>query len=491
MEDKILSAWNQIAPRAYVRLWYCLPYQQHASLDALREHLTLVLSKLVNHFPDLGGRLYLLANPAGRLSIRVDGNAEIPLKIFDQRDSFGWTYSEFKSQGFPAKALVDKSFDLPYQLIEGELGAPILEIHARVIEGGLLLGIYSHHSISDGSGMNNFIRPFAELTRDPARTLNVRYPTDFHIDLPENVHHQAQLKLTSDANQLLRDCPEYCRLPSPTGPTQFHMPEIGTPWDQIQKTGCIFVIGDEKISSLKQSLANASSADSQGRPLSTFTCLAAITWVHVIKARLSSPVNLLALSSKPKTLPNKARLLISVNWRRRAFSRIVGASAGNTVALPIMSIDTPTIMAACGSDQNAAIAALADVTRTIDGAISGVNEDFVALRTRLIRESPDPRLIGVNVDPRDPSAFYFNTWRYFGAQTRWKLPGLVDQEGSDGVAPDALRRAQGDWNLGAGLVLPAGKDSTKYEVLVTLEIASMEVLCADPSWIQWVEKVVT
>ena len=181
-------------------------------------------------------------------------------------------------------------------------------------------------------------------------------------------------------------------------------------------------------------------------------------------------------------------------------------SAGNAIALPITELDTATILAAASLAPPAparntpgataasitALEALDTAVGALEASVHTVDEDYVLRRTALIRTAPDPRLIGLAADSRDPREFYFNTWRHFGARARWGLPGLLGEEdGSEGgVAAEAIRRAQGGWNLGGGLILPARGSGDKYEVLVTLDAEAMEKLCADEVWMEWVDKVV-
>ena len=321
MGRRLLSTWNQIAPRAYVKQWYCFPYRRDADLGLLGDSLAQSLDQLARHFPDLAGKIALVSDPKGRLCLDVDDDdddAAIPLKILDQRGSFGWTYAQLKDQDFPAKAFVGSSFDLPHKLLEDQPGVPVLEVHARIIENGLLLGIYSHHSISDGNGLDNHISSFAKLTRDATQTLEVQHPTDFHVDLPERLGGNSTLPNTT-LGSLLDLFPEYHLLPSPTGPTQFRTQPNGTPIESIPLTGRIFTIESEQLSRLKNILPR-----SANHCPSTFTCLAVLTWAYVTKARLSSTnflfsaANMSTSSAPPSvTSQGKTRLLISTDWRRR------------------------------------------------------------------------------------------------------------------------------------------------------------------------------
>lgn len=178
--------------------------------------------------------------------------------------------------------------------------------------------------------------------------------------------------------------------------------------------------------------------------------------------------------------------MISIDWRQMAFTEIMGSSAGNTVALPKIALSTETVLAACSSKKDTASSSLAEITRAIGTMVSGVDDHFVALRTALFRKAPDPRFIGVDADLRDPLDFYFNTWRHFEGDTRWKIPGVTEE--NSGVVPDAIRRVQGDWNMGASLILPARKNCSGFEVMVTLDVDAMGVLCEDPGWKSWTDE---
>ncbi len=87
----------------------------------------------------------------------------------------------------------------------------------------------------------------------------------------------------------------------------------GISMEDIEKTGRIFIVGSDKINALKESLLHTPEGITGGRQPSTFTCLAAITWAHVTKARISSPKSLLFSSPDKAALPDKMNIMIPID----------------------------------------------------------------------------------------------------------------------------------------------------------------------------------
>jgi hypothetical protein len=128
----------------------------------------------------------------------------------------------------------------------------------------------------------------------------------------------------------------------------------------------------------------------------------------------------------------------------------------------------------------------------IDSSITSIDDEFVTTRTAMFRAAPDPRFVGVNLDPQDPLDFIVNSWRHLGGDVVFGLPGLKpagDEPGERGRRADAVRRAQPAWNMGACLVLPGKKRDSDYEILVTLDQESMGRLLTNREWMKWVSRM--
>ncbi|UNI17049.1 Omega-hydroxypalmitate O-feruloyl transferase [Purpureocillium takamizusanense] len=521
-----LDSWNQAAMRSYVRQVFCFPFCGGADslgVEMLRLHLASALAMASKRFPDYAARVFLEPGSAGKVSIGRTSADQVSLRVMDQRTLFGWTYQQLKMAGFPAKAFVDPSFTVPYRLLEGGPGIPVLEIHARVIEGGLLLCVYLHHSITDGMGMTNFLSVFADCTRRVSghdRSNGLRgsnlapvrdVPMDIYTDLPEET--TARLLQTAPFDGLMSRCPEYGTLPNLNGPTSPLIPS--PPTKTIQKTGRIFRFSHAKIDVIKRVARQWRSTrfvDAESRYPSTYACLAALTWAFSTATRfgVARKFKVLRANKRERTTTTTTtttdvnggvpcRMLMPATWASRAFPEVSKTYAGNAVAMPEANVGLRVLSDAARSSPDDAAAVklaaagnpLGAIVHCIETALASIDDGFVATRTAMFRAAPDPRVIGVRLDAADPRDFIFNSWRRFGADTVWGIPGTEAGTGGggDGVYPDAVRRAQVAWNMGAGVIMPGRKDSGVYEVLVTLDVPSMERLCKDDNWRAWVDEV--
>ncbi|KJZ73010.1 hypothetical protein HIM_07582 [Hirsutella minnesotensis 3608] len=499
-----LSTWDQAAPRAYIRQVHCFAYNQpdECLLEPLRQNLRAALDRTAKLWPKFAGRVVLQHGSAGKVSVAKSPGDEITLRVLDDRDSFGWDYEHLKSAGFPAQPFVGPSFALPQALDEDGPGLAATVIHARVIRGGLLLCTFCHHVLVDGMGMNKFLSAFAAYTRElnEGHVIDSESYMNAHIDVPADLGSALIKKYTFE--DLVQQCPEYHVLAEPSGPLTFRSSPNNPSLESVPKTGRLFVLEAKALQLLKSAVCrprNDGIVASNGtyQP-STFACLAALTWAHSTSARLrASSANCSTQEGRQSNGYGEEifRLVLPASWARRAFTDLADQYVGNAVGMVEITTDVHTILAAAQwspETTSDAKKAFASLVSSIETALAGIDEDFVTTRTAMMRAAPDPRLIGSNVDPQDPRDFMFNSWRHFGADVAWGMPGIGGQDVAPkaGTRADAVRRTQSDWNLGAGLIMPGSKESTSYEMIVTLEVSSMEELCRDSCWGGWLRDVV-
>ncbi|CAK7220825.1 hypothetical protein SEUCBS140593_004364 [Sporothrix eucalyptigena] len=477
-----LSGWDQVAMRGYMSKALCFPFD-NTKLDAATKHIEASLARLAKHRPDFAGTLEV--HDGGIVHHITGENNKIPFFVEDISSEFPYkSYDDLKAAEFPPAAFVHPRFMRACLLTEGEPSIPVSTIKAFIIPGGMFLGIYFCHAFADGDCLRIFLESFSGQTRgisvDGAKTknLNAPYANDSNIKDDEG-----------RLDVLLERVPEYVVLDAPTGPTAPRFRANGVPMEDIEKIGKIFVFDNARLSELRCSVLGAGTLmacdDGQTAHMPTlpsnYTCLAGLTWAHISKARLADREKYMPYSQGTDDL---ALLQTMVNWKSRALTANNPDYFGNATAIAVTRLSTKDSILSRASENQTDLAKL---VFTIEKTISNVNDDFVRDRTELFSRVSDPRRVGLRFDPRTPQDLGFNTWRFFGADTEWSIPGVGD---SVAATPDVIRRVQGMWNMSGALILPAKSSSTTHELLVTLPKSSMELLCNDANWMKWVDHVV-
>ena len=498
----ILSICGQINIRVYNRFILCFPFPPSLTAEVngsrrgadtrprIDSHLCAVLDTLAAGRPEFAGRLELVpiledgerTSKSGYVCIKQSPSYAIPYESHGMSSSFGWTYSELKAQGFPAKAFVHPRFDIPCDIAENS-HLPATTVKTLYLDGGMLLCVWVHHTLADGDGVGAFLHSFAAATRGD----DVGTPECLDLDLiayHERIQHISRNKSFQD---LIDQCPEYGIHDKPSCPTSAIELPGGTPIPDIEKMGRIFVFRKSAIDRLKtkinKCLPPGEPLGRHGPYASCYNALAALTWAHVAKARLQAE-EFAPVMSDPKRAVS-GRLMNPVNWKDRALSNATRDYYGNATALAITQIPLHLLASAC---EDESLGHLATIAYSIKRAINSIDDEFVCRRLATYYAAPDPRYIGLDIDPRTPQDLGFNTWESIGADTEWCLSGISTSTTAP-LKPDSIRRAQGAWNMGGCVILPSKKDSPVWELVVTLPEVSMELLCKDEGYLRWVDRV--
>lgn len=490
-----LPAWDQASMRSYIRVVLCFAFDSTA-IDSAVQHIQGSLKRLACQRPDFAGSIEVHAG--GIVHLRTSnkpflGEATIPFSKVDISSQFPYaSFAELKEASFPPGAFVGAHFNQPCVVGEGLPGVPVAVVKAFLIPGGLLLGVYFNHAIADGDCLRVFLEAFAGQTcHEPSFGPST---VEHHVPLSKRQQNGSDVGLEA----LLERIPEYSILEEPLGPTMPRLRAGGVPMDDIPKTGKIFVFNNDRLSELRRFIA-AESTGAQQRigkgycrsafrhgdggtsytSYTNYTCLAGLTWAHIARARLADKKIYVPYSAETD---ETALLQTMVNWKTRAFREKNKDYFGNATAVAATRVATKGLLAEAAESR----AGLAELVAAIDSTISSVDEDYVRDRTEFFTRVADPRLIGLRFDPRTPQDLGFNTWRFFGSDTKWTIPGV----GRGPTSPDVVRRMQDAWNMSGALILPAKVGSTAHELLVTLPQSSMDVLCQDPDWMCWVDRVI-
>jgi hypothetical protein len=543
-----LSTWNQIAYRTFAQKILCFPLEdtETASQQRVAQHLRGALGRLARQRPDFAGRLRMCrTGRPGSICLQQSVDLDIPFEVEDIRADFQSTYQQLKQHEFPPGAFVGERFRLRDGLSSREEeGVPVYKIRALFIHGGLLLVVAFHHAFSDGDCARMFIESFAAQTRG-----------EMIVRASDHVMRWDEPFPKGTANELVERCDEFALSTGRAAPGHFSIGAGGTPLDQVVSTGRVFVFTKAKLRELIDLVAKGSAQWKYGehKP-STYIILAALTWAHVLPARVATENLLADQPDRDLERSGWASLFTPVNWKARCIGFNKDDYFGNATAVRMTGFPSSEFLSAVRPAGNISHAmgsrdedsydvlgnglanggshaevlrqgkqGLANLAREINRKIKdpkgGVNTDFVRTRLALFDALDDPRQLVMHWDPRSPLNFGFNTWQYPGrslADTVWQIPGvptnvaaqaptppssssssqhaLNDSRSSwttrAGSKPDYVGRAQASWTVGGALILPARSDADTVRLLVTLPRVSMDRLCKDQEWMSWVDHVV-
>ncbi|KAI2634017.1 hypothetical protein GGS21DRAFT_123887 [Xylaria nigripes] len=455
-----LNAWNQLAPRAYNRFVLCFEVDNERHLPAI-SYLRLCIGEMSQKRPVLKSLLQV-KDP---IALIRSGQQGIPIEVHDIKEKFGRTYADLKETEFPASAFINRVFEVPAADITHAL---ILRIY--IIDSGLLLGIHLHHSLGDGAAIDVVISWLSAATRGD------RYDTNaISLSSPFCIN-QYPPKETSDDHRLApdyisRNFPER-RLLS-TSPVHYPAPD--------KSVGKIFVFDVATLNTLKSQIQRIENV----KKLSTIVVLIAYVWAHATKARLTAArhggVNSRMQRGQLNGDIERSRLFTIVDTRKRVFEGI-GATQyfGNASEAALGSLPTSYLLKMCEKRSDAAMGLLPEnlgtVIRCIQDSIRGVNLEFVRQRYEVYSRLLHPQKLVYDASPGDKLSFMFNSWRYFGMndEQEWCIPGLKGTR-----YPDKIRRAGGEWNWPAAMLIPGRPDSQELELMVTIEERAMELLLND------------
>ncbi|KAI1769864.1 hypothetical protein F4818DRAFT_450745 [Hypoxylon cercidicola] len=465
-----LSVWNQSAPRVYICVVLCFPCDSHRRQDAIH-HIEAALKRLARERPVFAGRLQASSN-SGSVSLHRSPLQDIPFEVLPASETSQQHYAQMRDDGFPPSTFVHPRFGVPGAMNSGLEPIPVSKVQAEFPPGGLLLSIFLHHGLVDGGSLRVFLECFGAQTRN----IPVDLPSEQTFPMSHSRGRKGLIYEhdVSTFKGLLARCPEYTLLGDLSGPTQPRLLKTGLAMSNIEKVGKIFVFSNKRLQELRELIQ---SRNGTAEPPSAYTSLAALSFAHIIKSRV-------AAENKKRSLPEveprrNAMLWNSVNWRTRAFQGATDNYFGNAALPAVTKASMTQLLAACDDDDE-----LARLVPLVKASIDAVDQEYVSQRFAMLSEVPDPRLIGVNYDPRVPETLAFNTWRHFGADVEWSIPGVP------ATKADAIRRAHGSWGLGTALILPAKADSLKQELFVSLSVDSMKLLCADEGWTRWVDRII-
>ncbi|KAK4160668.1 hypothetical protein QBC43DRAFT_270044 [Cladorrhinum sp. PSN259] len=338
-----LTPLDQAAPRIYTRLVYGFRFPDTKNIEAAVSYLQAGLHRAFTQWPFLAGQVIhpadsqharaVFSRDPQKFNLGSFPGEVFAYQILDQ--SVFPTYEQLQKKGNAPSAMDKDVLSLsPSHPVQGKTYHP-LTLRATFIEGGLLLGFSSHHSVLDGSSLAEFLKCFAgndgyadrlpssyshldELIKDRLHLINTSYP-------PPDL---------TNPNYL----PEY-------NFTSAYSPPPLSPPGAIPCTAKVLTFSSHKITTLHaQNLSQIRSLHGSNAFISQTDTLCGLIWVTVIQARHS--LNLLprARSSESSV---KSRFATAIDIRHLLPLRLPNSYyMGNLYlrlmpCLPVFTLLTP------------------------------------------------------------------------------------------------------------------------------------------------------
>ncbi|KAK8079051.1 hypothetical protein PG994_002858 [Apiospora phragmitis] len=361
---------NQVAPREYVNFTLCFPFENDRAQEAVA-HLQQCVDACIQQNPHLAGALrvqntpqrntlaYVHAPPGGQHRVGVQQLR--PTSFSSARGSrTAFTYDELRAGGFspglffddvfvPAgnPAIVDGDGDGDG---EGEGSVPVMRVHAIFIPGGLLLGVFIHHAMSDGVVATALIDDLAARSRgEMILPKQGRLPKSQYLPLgrPSSEFEQ-RVRCLRETNGLSNEEILAEMLPEWTTADPNRGPDFGIknclPANRSPRDGKIFHFSKARLAELSGAIARA--GDGEGsiikRP-STSVALMVLIWAYVAKARMRAAGvgDWLDLLKREKKNDNgnddknkgrnmAAQLLIVADWKPSFVSSVSSSTENKT-----------------------------------------------------------------------------------------------------------------------------------------------------------------
>lgn len=474
-----LSSIDHCMARAYIRvcLAFRLPHPD-ASHDALAG-LGGFLQDVVKAAPFLAGYVDPAPNAdgsIGRVEIRfceedVRAFPAIQTRRFTAEE-MPWTYDELNEARLPPSTIrPDLISALPENTDDDR--APVLRVQANLLEGGLIVSIYLHHCVTDGSGLGLLVSG-AIITDAPefGHTNGVHDPAG--VD-------GGKLSQTTDVNDLAaiaaHESLVRSRLSCAEGydherQLRHHMTTHGNgslkPASQPGR-GCVFAIPHTKLEFLKEVLESFLPRDTNDvKPFITnHDVLQALLWRCSTRAR------------KPSLAPEVAvsTLLIPVNIRSRMEPPLPSSYFGS--AVDFASVRLPVHELCSISPASVAMTALA-----IRHAVNEVQDSYVrsAIALSNTRDIDVRDLLASNLNRTTGADMYITSWL--------NLPLYEKGDLGMGLGPPDWVRKPWSRDPGACIILPQDHRKDVIEVVVQLAVADMERLLKDDVFMHFIEKMI-
>lgn len=465
-----LSSIEQLMPRAYIRV--CLAYRVRSEdcLHMAIEKLRMRVRRIVDAKPYLSGYVTDVRLPdqeIGRAEIRFTTNdylnyPAVEVKNLLNSDGSQIEYDELDHHGLPPSRLRPEDVSALLPNVNPSELAPVFRIQANIVKGGLIVSIYLHHCISDGTGLD--LLTTGDMLQDD---------NTFHRPLlsDSNLKLEDELKLFAEQKTKVRQGLSIVP-PNLTKVRNLRGRRLDGPVLPTNKPGrgCVMMISSHKILSLLNQF-NHGDALEDGHVHTTNSLLMALLWQHMTRARRPS------IEHNPNV--KTSSLLIPVNIRHKLHEPLSDSYFGAAVDSAKAELSLDELTTTTGKT-------LCDVSSTIRDSISRVNDSFV--REAIDLANTADKMTDVTdlqascMDRATGADMYITSWL--------RLRTYASDLGMGLGGPEWVRKP---WSRDPGscIILPQKTENPEYyEVVVQMTEVDMERLLADREFMDFVQRVI-
>lgn len=457
-----LSGIEHCMPRSYIRI--CLAYRLPSPTDlpGALEKLNNFVRKTVDAKPYLSGYVVAVENPenrVGAVEIRFSDTDFLEYPKVGERDlthEVPYSYDQLCKKALPPSIIKPELVSALGESAD-EHRAPVFRVQANMVAGGIIVSVYLHHCISDGTGVGWLISGGIlddDFTfRRDLNGDNLDVPS-LSMRLDSFAKHQSQVRTElsyPSANQTSsRVLKTKSVLP----------PGLEDSAVKLPGRGCVFAIPVVKLEELRNELKAWSRNDA----------LMTLIWHAMTKARIPSLAADQAIE--------KSRLNIPVDIRGKVKKPLPEYYFG-------AAVDFASAEMSLGHLEDMSCSSMTETAAVIREAINSVNDDYIRKAIALTLY-PRP-----NVDVRDLQGSNMN--RATGADmyiTSWEKLTLYEGTFDMGLGrPDWVRKP---WSRDPGscIVLPRDNRRDYLEVVIQMATEDMERLLINEAFMGYVARCV-
>lgn len=464
-----LSSIEHCMPRAYIRI--CLAYRvaDEEKRQKAIQGLKAFVKRIVEAKPYLAG-VVTDVKPSGKETGRAEIRfttlgcrkyPEVEVKTLLNKDGTSIRYDDLNEAKLPPSRLPPEDVSALPPNVDPQERAVVFRVQANLVEGGLIVSIYLHHCISDGTGFD--LMTSGEILNDgftfpwPA-SLDDATLASLNNKLKEFAYQKTQIR------QRLSIAPS--DTPNTRGLKANRLDEPARPPNKLGR-GCVILLSSLKIEELVRDF----NTNDLSTTHTTNSVIMALIWRHMTRARQPSVSHDRGIRT--------SKLLIPVNIRERLDQPLPAGYFGAAVDFGKAELDLDELTISARKS-------LMEISQLVRRAVREVNDAYV--RQAIAFANNADALTDVhdiqasNMDRINAADMYITSWL--------KLRTYQHDLGMELGGPDWVRKP---WSRDPGscIILPKkGSKPAYYEAVVQMTVVDMDRLLKDQEFREFVIEVI-